>query len=496
MRIITRICTALLCMASVVPAQAAPKVTVSVDQSLLSRPLSGRLYLFTSQREGSSPVTGPNWFSPEPFYAIDITLAPKMTVTLTGDMKGFPKTLGDLPSGTYFFQALFDHDFYRSNHAQGVGNFYSEVTKIEWNGTNEFELLLSSVIGEKKFSSTKYHQQVRMLSPRLSAFFNRDVVQKATVVLPKSYYETTDKRYPIIYEVSGFGGAHETMGRRYMQGSNPIGDAKVDFIRVYLDGQCKWGHHVYADSATNGPRGAALVEELVPEIARRYRTINAVESRFLTGHSSGGWSSFWLQVNYPETFGGVWSTAPDPVDFRDYQEVNLYAAKPLSLYYNPVGERRPLARRGDTPIIWYVDFGKMDDALGRGGQLRSFEAVFSPVDQQGNPILMWRRDNGEVIPNTVKYWRQYDINLLIKRRWNTGLEQQLSGRLHVFMGTLDTFYLNGACDQIKATLRELGSDAEIVMVAGKDHFNLMSPDIRQRIANEMADQFLAYYQEQ
>ena len=494
MRIITWICVVLVCVVYVVPLQADPKVTVSVDQALISQPLSGRLYLFTSEREGQPPFTGPNWFSPEPFYAVDLTLAPKMTVALTGATQGFPKTLMDLPAGTYFFQALFDHDFYRSNHAQGAGNFYSEIVKIDWDGDNEFELRLASVIAEKEFSSTKYHQQVRMLSPRLSAFFNRDVVQKATVVLPKSYYETMDKRYPIIYEVSGFGGAHETMGRRYMQGSNPTGDAEVEFIRVYLDGQCKWGHHVYADSATNGPRGAAVVAELVPEIARRYRTINAVEARFLTGHSSGGWSSFWLQVNYPETFGGVWSTAPDPVDFRDYQEVNLYAAKPLSLYHNPDGKRRPLARRGETPMIWYVDFGKMDDAIGRGGQLRSFEAVFSPVDQQGNPMLMWRRDNGQVIPSTVKYWREYDINLLIKRRWDAGLKQQLAGRVHVFMGTLDTFYLNGACAQIKATLHDLDSDAEIVMVEGKDHFTLMSPDIRQRIANEMAAQFLANYQ--
>ncbi|MCS5630438.1 MAG: hypothetical protein NZ744_06390, partial [Pirellulaceae bacterium] len=160
---------------------------------MISQPLSGRLYLFTSEREGQPPFRGPNWFSPEPFYAVDLTLAPKMTVALTGATRGFPKTLGDLPAGTYFFQALFDHDFYRSNHAQGAGNFYSEIVKIDWDGDNEFELRLGSVIAEKEFSSTKYHQQVRMLSPRLSAFFNRDVVQKATVVLPKSYYETPDK---------------------------------------------------------------------------------------------------------------------------------------------------------------------------------------------------------------------------------------------------------------------------------------------------------------
>ena len=101
---ITWICMVLACMTSAVPLQATPKVTVSVDQALLSQPLSGRLYLFTSEREGRPPFTGPNWFSPEPFYAVDITLAPKMTVSLTGGVKGFPKTLGDLPAGTYFFR--------------------------------------------------------------------------------------------------------------------------------------------------------------------------------------------------------------------------------------------------------------------------------------------------------------------------------------------------------------------------------------------------------
>ena len=91
-----------------------------------------------------------------------------------------------------------------------------------------------------------------------------------------------------------------------------------------LDPSCPRGHHVFADSANNGPVGQALVEEFLPELDRQYRTVGKPAARFLTGHSSGGWSSLWLQVTYPEVFGGVWSTAPDPVDFRDYQQVNLY----------------------------------------------------------------------------------------------------------------------------------------------------------------------------
>ena len=63
------------------------------------------------------------------------------------------------------------------------------------------------------------------------------------------------------------------------------------------------------------------------------------------------------------------------------------------------------------------------------------------------------------------------------------------------MGTLDTFYLNGACDQIKASLAGLGSDAVIEMVPGKDHSTLMSADIRKRIADEMAAKYLENHQE-
>ncbi len=472
---------------------ATPLVTIEVPADALNSSTSGRMYLFTSTAGNRQPYTGPNWFSPEPFYALDVTVDAGGSVEFDGKTLGFPATLAELSKGKYFIQALFDFDIYHSDHAKGTGNLYSQVQEVDWTGNNRLTFKLTEVIKEFPFEQTEYRKQIRLYSSRLSAFYGREIIQKATVVLPRSYYENSETRFPVIYTVSGFGGTHETMGRSLAQGGPEAGKGEVEFIRVFLDGQCKWGHHVYADSAKNGPRGAALIRELIPEIDRRYRSVSASTARFVTGHSSGGWSSLWLQVNYPDVFGGVWSTAPDPVDFRDYQEVNLYADSPLSLYVNPEGQRRPLARRDGQVMIWYEDFGRMDDGLGRGGQLKSFEAVFSPLDQKGKPLLMWTRDKGTIIPATVKYWVEYDINKLIVRRWDAGLKEKLAGKINVFMGTVDTFYLEGACEYLKKTMASLDSDAVIEMHPGRDHFNLTTPDLMQRIRMEMSAVYLKHH---
>ena len=122
-------------------------------------------------------------------------------------------------------------------------------------------------------------------------------------------------------------------------------------------------------------------------------------------------------MTYPDFFAGVWSTSPDPVDFRDFQQVDLYANPPLSLYYDPEGRPRPLARRGETPVLWFPSFGKMDDVIGRGGQLRSFEAVFSPLDAAGLPRKLWDRRTGRIDPAVAKSWEPYDIRLKLERNW-------------------------------------------------------------------------------
>jgi len=482
----------------------ATAIEVELAESAAAAPVSGRLFVLTSSSDRQEPRFGPSWFSPEPFFAIDLKdWAAGSLQRLDDKADGFPDKLSRLPSGEYFFQALLDLDFYHSHPNDGVGNLYSSVVKVNWQAASGdgdkipaavLKLKLEKVIAPRPFPESKWARQLVIYSPRLSAFHGHEVLQTAAVILPQSYDSQPTRRYPVLYVVSGFGGTYQSMAGRYRNGPPAVAEGETEFIRVMLDGQCKWGHHVYADSARNGPRGAALVEELIAEVDRRYRTVAASTARFVGGHSSGGWSSLWLQVNYPDTFGGVWSTSPDPVDFRDYQEVNLYADPPLSLYTNPQGGRRPLARRGTEPMLWYDSFGKMDDGLGRGGQLRSFEAVFSPLGDNGEPLRMWDRTSGQVNPVVVQSWQNYDINVLIKRRWPQ-LKSSLAGKLHITTGELDTFYLEGAVEQLIGTLKELGSDAEVEVVPGKDHGSVLTAALVKRQRQQMTESFRRYHPE-
>ncbi len=471
-------------------AQSALSFKVTLNAELTDEPVTGRVLVFLSRRN-DEPMNGPNWFSPEPFYGINVEdLAPGDSVILDPSANGFPKDLSEPPTGRYYVQAILDHDFYQANHADGVGNFFSEPVRISFgrDGESEIGLELSQAIPERTIEETDWFKVVELESQLLEEFHNRPVIERAGVVLPASYESSPDRRYPVYYDISGFGGTMEMMAGSHPGTPRPPRDDNAEFIKVYLTGQCKWGHHVYANSATNGPRGDALVQEMIPLIDSTFRTIAEPTARFVSGHSSGGWSSLWLQVSYPDSFGGVWSTAPDPVDFRDFQRTNLYDGS--SVFVDPDGQHRPLARMGEQPIVWYDDFSRMDDTLGRGGQLRSFEAVFSPLDENGLPAKCWDRETGAVDPQVAEYWKQYDIGLKLADNW-TELEPKLRGKIHVYMGTLDTFYLEGATMLLKQRLEELKSDAVVELFEGKDHGSVMSRQLRNRIAQEMTEMFRA-----
>lgn len=461
------------------------RIALPEDASAEASP--GRVYVLLSQRDEREPRFGPDWFSPEPFFGLDVdALQSGEEITVDDTADGFPKKLSKLPPGKYRAQALLATNPDTQNYAHGGGNRFSEVQEftVRRGQDDVIDFALTEVIPEPEPIDHPRLREVKLRSELLSKFHGRDVFERAIVVLPDGYDEHPDERYPVAYAIPGFGGS-ERDALRYL----PFADAGEEpMIVVALSGQCQWGHHVYADSATNGPRGQALIEEMIPHIDETFRTVASPDGRFVMGHSSGGWSSLWLQVEYPDTFGGVWSTSPDPVDFRDYQQINLYADPPQNMYVDPKGNRRPLARRGTQPVLWYDDFSKMDDVIARGGQLRSFEAVFSPLDEQGLPRKLWNRETGEIDPETAEAWKAYDIHLKLEREWPE-IGPLLQGKLNIITGELDTFYLEGAVEKLKPALEKLGSDAVVEIIPGKDHGNILTSGMMLRIRGEMMKKY-------
>ena len=114
-------------------------------------------------------------------------------------------------------------------------------------------------------------------------------------------------------------------------------------IWVMLDESCPQGTHEFADSVNNGPWGAAFTTEFLPYLESKYRMDARPTGRLLNGHSSGGWATLQLQINYPKIFGGTWSTSPDPSDFHDFTNADLYAPN-ANLYRTPDGALIPIMR--------------------------------------------------------------------------------------------------------------------------------------------------------
>lgn len=466
-----------------------PNFEVLFSSEVRPDPFTGRVYLLFTADPRKEPRRGPDWFRPEPFVGLDVVdWKPGESLTISFDdpqLKIFPKKLRGEEIRGFRVQAVARFNPWEREVGSGPGNGHSSVAQVPAQG--KAELRIDRVNPGQPFNETRWTKEFRVPSRLLTEFCGRPVEVKGAVTVPESYLGGGDRRYPVIFEIPGFGGTHR-MGihRQPRPQRNNLG---VEFIHVMLDPSCPLGHHVFADSANNGPWGSALVQEFLPAFDAAWRTVPHPEARFLTGHSSGGWSSLWIQLTHPETFGGVWSTAPDPVDFRDFQRIDLYQT--MQNMYHAGDQRRPLARLNGRVALWYDDFDRMEDVLGPGGQLHSFEAVFSPRGKDGTPQRLWSRETGEVDSQVADAWQAYDIRLLVERNWET-LGPKLSGKVRVSMGTEDTFYLEGATQLLKESFARLNSDAVVEMIPGRTHFDLFADGLSQRIEQWMAERFVRF----
>lgn len=306
----------------------------------------------------------------------------------------------------------------------------------------------------------------------LSRFWGHSVSVRAWVILPPGYAGNAPQHYPTAYWTHGFGGnldhslvAGIAIRERMDQGKMP------PMIWVMLDESVPEGTHEFADSVNNGPWGTALTTEFLPYLERKYRMDAARrDGRFLNGHSSGGWATLQLEVNYPRTFGGTWSTSPDSSDFHDFTGPDLYAPN-ANMYRKPDGTPWPIIRADGKVVATLEQFARLEAVLGPyGGQIASFDWVFSPKSASGAPDPMFDRQTGAVDPKVVAYWRDhYDLAHIVEANWNTrGADWR--GRFHLFVGTADTFYLDGAAHKFAGRAQSLRRRAALFLFAGQNPF--------------------------
>ena len=469
---------------------AAQSVTFKVDADAAvastAEPLSGRLLIFMKKDDGKpTDGFGTDLSDPNLVFVSGTevsNLVPGKPVEIDADANAFPAAFSTAPAGAYEVFALLDRDHSYTYGGPGGGDVYGAVVKLKLPGSGA-PLVLSKTIPERKVTLASNTRLVELESPMLSAFWGRPIKMTASVILPPGYAASNEK-YPTVYNVSGYGGTRfnplrnaESMAKEMSEGKRP------EMIYVYLEAQVPLGHHAWADSVNNGPWGTALEKEFIPYLEREFRMDARPSGRFLTGHSSGGWSTLWLMVTHPDFFGGTWSTSPDPTDFRNFTGPDL--TKNVNAYTDASGMDYNLVRAKGKELMTVRQYAQQERVLGYyGGQFASFNAVFSPRGRDGQPMPLFDVETGRIDPAVAKAWEKYDISRRLRDNWKT-LGSKLKGKLHIWVGSADTFHLDESLRLFDAELKKLGSDAKIEYVEGKTHFDLYEDGLGLRIADEM-----------
>ena len=436
--------------------------------------VSGRLYIMLTK--GKIPlIGGPNWFNAEPFYSLDVENWAKDTPLIVSEnarnMSGPPSSIGE---GPWKAVAVLRRNP-DSCKIASEGGLYGPGVLFDGNGQNAgtVGLEIDSPVPERDW---KLHKNLRLIETKsdlLSAFYGREINHGACVIVPDDYDPEREEPYPVMYWIGGFGSDH--YGARYMKMMYTASYYDDQVCRVILNAQSYGGHHVFADSENNGPRMTALIEEFIPFLEEKYNLGGSEEKRYISGHSSGGWASLWLLIQNPDFFSGVWSLAPDPIDFRYFQNADLYV-EDGNAYFDEDGNPRPIARMGENPVLFAPDFYAMDDTIVDGGQMGSFEWVFSPKGEDGRPQKMCNRETGAVIPHVVEHWKQYDIRKVLEDNWDE-LSPKLSGKINIIAGGLDTFYLEEPVIQLGEFFKDNKFDAMVRVIEGGNHGAVFSTKV-------------------
>lgn len=477
--------------ASLLIGAAQPELRFAVTlQSDLAKDASGRLLLFAAPATSETMTRDAVDLERGEGVSVAARDVPGFgadrSVTIDTRAGAFPKSFAALAPGTYRVQAVLDRNGDYNFAGRGPGDLLSKIVTIHFPlstmpvialdhamppETGQFDTNgLPPVAAEQIAASRPHLHDERIASKALTRFRGQSQSVAAWVLTPPGYDPASRTTYPTVYTAGAFGVGHKLAGQQLSRMWHLMETgAMPPMIWVALDHSSPTGTTEFADSANNGPWGEALVGEVIPALEAKYRMDAKPSGRFLTGHSSGGWFALWAIVRYPQFFGGAWATAPDPVDFHDFLGVDLYAPN-ANMYHAADGKPRPLERDHDKVLGTIEDAARLESVLGHNcGQLRSFEWVFSPRRPDGEPAFLFDRETGAVDPAVAAYWREhYDVAHRIEADWPR-LGRLLNGKVHVVVGTADSYYLDGPVRRLDAAFRKVGGRADVRYVPGATH---------------------------
>jgi len=472
---------------------AAPGFEIRLGRGLRTTPVGGRLILVVSKNMQDEPRFQVTWsLGTQQIFGMDVDgWEAGETREMSSSTRGWPlRTLADLQPGKYNVQAVFNvyENFRRADghtlklhpdHGEGQqwnrspGNLYSKPQRVEVLASSVTTLELTEVIPPiESPKNSKYIRHVRMQSKLLTEFWGRPVFLSASVLVPRDFDEST-QHYPVAFYQD-----HFERNFRLFRETPPLANAARGmgalaylFYQDWTSGRLPRMLIVVTDHATpyyddsygvntanSGPYGDALTKELYPVIEKQFRAIGEPWARVLFGGSTGGWIALAQQILYPEYFGGAWGFCPDPVDFHAFQMIDVYSDHNAYYDQGPF-ERFPklLGRLPNDHILATMESLSWQEAVlgtrGRsGGQLDAFHATFGPSDADGYPAKLWDAETGVINPDVAKYWQDhYDLTALLQRDWQR-LGPKLLGKLHVTVGTKDTFYLDAAAHRMEQFL--------------------------------------------
>ena len=477
---------------------------VTLDPSLPAQP-SGRLLVVMASSDRVEPrrLIGRTGRTATPTVGVDVpALAPGDRVILDATAAAFPiEGLADLPAGEYHVQAVLDTN--RDIRSPGApGSLYSEPLQVALEpAQNEpVRLTLSRRIPDEQLPpDEEYLRFIKIRSDLLTQFHGRPIYIRAGVILPPGFEQEPERRYPLRVHIGGYGSRYTRVGSMMRPGS-PFRDAWLAadaprMVLLHLDGAGPNGDPYQVNSANNGPYGDAVTQELIPYVEREFRGIGEPHARVLDGGSTGGWVSLALQIFYPDFFNGAWASCPDGVDFSAFQLVDIYSGD--SAYVDEQGHELPSARNRNGRVRFTMRHEvQMENVLGRGDswtmsgrQWGAWNAAYGPRGQDGRPVPLWDPETGVIDRSVTRHWEPYDLRLVLEQHWDE-LAPKLRGKLNIWVGEMDDYYLNNAVHLLDEFLQTKPSiDARIAFGPDRGHCwtgisqNEMMREIEERITS-------------